>query len=359
MENLAWASVQILGYVKTHEHRNQLVESQNHNPTTSLHVQDNSFLSTSPKILFCDLKLGKDESKTCKLTLIKSIQHFIHQPLILDFYREQIPYSSPPTYKGIDIKYYYKVSIATQKVGSRVQTLQLPVRIIPLTVEERSEQLPGFCDITNEELAPSNPFLEHEKKSISKVEIALQNLQNITARRKPNFYVITNRRGKVGRFCLFKPNYKLGEDVVGTLDFSCRTIRCVQLSVTLQCEEILAGAKKSIDGKEVVGKITNYTKHHEFCMGLLQTQMILPIPLNVTPTFKTNLVELRWRLHFQFVTTITENLMPTTDSSITELWQAPKSIDIETMVWNLPITVYSTNPTQIFHPSCDETLILK
>lgn len=75
MENLAWASVQILGYVKTHEHRNQLVESQNHNPTTSLHVQDNSFLSTSPKILFCDLKLGKDESKTCKLTLINPTFH--------------------------------------------------------------------------------------------------------------------------------------------------------------------------------------------------------------------------------------------------------------------------------------------
>lgn len=66
MENLAWASVQILGYVKTHEHRNQPVEAQNQNPTTSLLVQDNSFLSTSPKILFCDLKLAKEESKTCE-----------------------------------------------------------------------------------------------------------------------------------------------------------------------------------------------------------------------------------------------------------------------------------------------------
>lgn len=227
-----------------------------------------------------------------------------------------------------------------------------------MLIEEKSEQIPANCDLTNEELAPTNPFLETDKKMISKVEVALQNLQNITARRRPNFYVITNRRGKVGRFCLFKPSYKLGEDVIGTLDFSCRTVRCVQLSVTLQCEEVLQESMRNspVDGKDSIGKITNYTKHHEFCLGLLQTQMILPIPLHVTPSFRTELVELRWRLHFQFVTTTTDGLMPNTTE---ETWQAPKNIDIETMVWNLPITIYSTNPTQIFHPSSDEILLLK
>lgn len=189
-------------------------------------------------------------------------------------------------------------------------------------------------------------------------------MQNITARRRPNFYVITNRRGKVGRFCLFKPCYKLGEDIVGTLDFSCRTIRCVQLSVTLQCEEILASKspKVSVDGKdntkEATGKITNFTKHHEICIGLLQTQMILPIPLHVTPSFTTDLVEVRWRLHFQFVTTMSEDLMAN-DGPQSDSWNGPKNIDIETMVWNLPITVYSTNPTQIFHPSSGDSLVLK
>lgn len=192
----------------------------------------------------------------------------------------------------------------------------------------------------------------------------MENLQNITARRRPNFYVITNRRGKVGRFCLFKPCYKLGEDIVGTLDFSCRTIRCVQLSVTLQCEEILASKllKSTIDNKEgakeATGKITNFTKHHEICIGLLQTQMILPIPLHVTPSFTTDLVEIRWRLHFQFVTTMCKDLMPI-DGPEVETWHGPKNIDIETMVWNLPITVYSTNPTQIFHPSSGDCLVLK
>ena len=77
------------------------------------------------------------------------------------------------------------------------------------------------------------------KKAPSEIEYALHYLQNITARRRPNFYLISNKRGKVGRFCLFKSIYKHGEDIVGTLDFSCGTVKCVQLSITLQCEEIV------------------------------------------------------------------------------------------------------------------------
>lgn len=249
------------------------------------------------------------------------------------------------------------MTVATQRLGSKVQLLQIPIRVLPLlNIEEKTEQLPVPCDeITNEELKPINPFLETERKVVSKIEIALETLQNITARRRPNFYIITNRRGRIGRFCLFKPSYKIGEDVIGTLDFSCRTVRCVQLSVTLQCEEILLRKtpKSPVGDKEskpaTSGKITNFTKHHEICVGLLQTQMILPIPLHVTPSFTTDLVDVRWRLHFQFVTTTSNELMPP-EGPAEENWNGPKSIDIETMVWNLPINIHSTNPTQIFQP---------
>lgn len=237
-----------------------------------------------------------------------------------------------------------------------MQLLQIPIRVLPLfNIEDKVEPIPAQGDdITNEELTPTNPFLENDRKVVSKVEIALETLQNITARRRPNFYIITNRRGKIGRFCLFKPSYKLGEDIVGSLDFSCRSVRCVQLSVTLQCEEILLRStpKSPVSDKEsksTSGKVTNFTKHHEICVGLLQTQMILPIPLHVTPSFTTDLVDVRWRLHFQFVTTTSNELMPV-DGPTEENWNGPKSIDIETMVWNLPINIHSTNPTQIFQP---------
>lgn len=207
--------------------------------------------------------------------------------------------STPPTYRGQAIRYFWKITIATQRVGSKVQVLRCPIRVLPLPSAIRPDDVPGLCNETNEELAPTNPFLE-KRKTESKLEIALHHLQNITARRRPNFYLISNKRGKVGRFCLFKSAYKLGEDIVGTLDFSCRTVRCVQVSVTLQCEEILqkpenaAGTSapstpNNANPGDSVVRIMGFTKHHEVCVGLLQTQMILPVPLHVTPSFSTPL----------------------------------------------------------------------
>lgn len=310
-----------------------------------------------------------------------------------DLYKEVLPMSSPPTYRGIGIKYFYKLTIATQRVGSKVQFLRVPIRVLSLPTVIRPDDVPALCNETNEELAPTNPFLE-KRKSETKLEIALHHLQNITARRRPNFYLISNKRGRVGRFCLFKPAYKLGEDIVGTLDFSCRTVRCVQVSVTLQCEEVLM-SKQSKSGTtakqndetnssqqttEVNGKIMNFTKHHEVCVGLLQSQMILPVPLHVTPSFSTSLgmnigrfwlslrftdrflffaclVDVRWRLHFEFVTSTSDSLTPLHVDE--NNWQAPVDIPIETMVWNLPITLYPTSPMQILQQSGKHSLIIK
>lgn len=302
--------------------------------------------------------------------------------------------SSPPTYRGVGIKYFYKLTIATQRVGSKVQVLRVPIRVLSLPTVIRPDEVPALCNETNEELAPTNPFLE-KRKTESKLEMALHHLQNITARRRPNFYLISNKRGRVGRFCLFKPAYKLGEDIVGTLDFTCRTVRCVQVSVTLQCEEILL-SKQSKNGTvtkptsddstnsapqttEVNGKIMNFTKHHEVCVGLMQSQMILPVPLHVTPSFSTSLgkwkyffvdffrsltdrvflfvVDVRWRLHFEFVTSTSDSLTPLHVDE--NNWQAPVDIPIETMVWNLPITLYPTSPMQILQQSGKHSLIIK
>lgn len=236
-----------------------------------------------------------------------------------DLYKETLAMTSPPAYRGIGIRYFYKITIATQRVGSRVQVLRIPIRVLPLPTVFRSDDVPpALCNDTSEELAPTNPFLE-KRQTESKLEIALHHLQNITARRRPNFYLISNKRGKVGRFCLFKPAYKLGEDIVGTMDFSCRTVRCVQISVTLQCEEILlklntkmnddtsstsaatttSGNAAIVTQSETIGKIMNFTKHHEMCVGLLQTQMILPIPLHVTPSFSTDLGEMKYERKFK------------------------------------------------------------
>lgn len=282
-------------------------------------------LATKPKILFCDVRLLPGESKS-----------FI--------YRESLPSEAPPSYRGHAVKYSYKITVGTQRVGSTIRLLRVPIRVLVL---------PGFLDSAaafsdSGDLGPSNPFLQNQRKE-SPLDVALQVLQNLTARRAPSFYSITNTHGKVVRFCLFKAAYKLGEDVVGTFDFSSSTVKCVQFSVTLQSEEILRDEcrRKPHHGSCLI----SYSKHHEVCLFSERSQMILPIPLTVTPAFDTDLASLQWRLHFEFVTTTTpvEDQLGPADSSEPCTWQGPSSLDIETMVWDLPITVYPTSPLHLIH----------
>jgi len=285
-------------------------------------------LSTKPKILFCDVRLLPGESKS-----------FI--------YRESLSNGAPPSYRGHAVKYSYKITLGTQRVGSTIRLLRVPIRILVL---------PGFLDNISalndcedhEDLGPANPFLQNQRKE-TPLDFALQILQNLTARRAPSFYSITNTHGKVVRFCLFKPAYKLGEDIVGTFDFSTSTVKCVQFSVTLQSEEIL---REECRRKPQHGScIISYNKHHEVCLFSERTQMILPIPLTVTPAFATELASLQWRLHFEFVTTTTkvEDQLVASESSFSSTWQGPSALDIETMVWDLPITVYPTSPLHLIH----------
>lgn len=71
------------------------------------------------------------------------------------------------------------------------------------------------------------------KKQRLSIKIKKNIFQNLTARRSPNSYMITNTRGKVGRFCLFKSAYKLGEDIVGTFDFSVGSVNCMQVRIRI------------------------------------------------------------------------------------------------------------------------------
>lgn len=55
---------------------------------------------------------------------------------------------------------------------------------------------------------------------------------------------------------------------------------------------------------------------------------------------------MRWRLHFEFVTSADENVNEFKSNNKGE-WHAPTDISIETMIWNLPVTLYPTAPIQI------------
>ncbi|XP_030374487.1 RAB6A-GEF complex partner protein 2 [Scaptodrosophila lebanonensis] len=386
LENLAWASAQLHCYRKTSystpgaDKSAELAELIGRTALDAVtQAPGEVIVATKPKILFCDLKLQPGETK-------------------MYFFNEFVPRDGPPTYRGHDIRYFYKITIATQRVKSKVQTLTVPIRVLPISIIARPDELPCTAE-TNEELAPTNPFLE--KRELSELEISWHHLKNVTARRAPKFYRISNKHGFVGRFCLFKPAYKLGEDIVGSLDFSNCQVRCVQFSVKLQQQELpirpqstvpqsqsssvsdeasslnsfdlasvasgiavdnmhksaTSGSVRDREVPEPTGKLTTIATAHQVCYATLQTQVVVPIPLHVTPTFRTDLVDVKWRLHFEFVTSTMMGFgVP---NPVEGELKAPAELPVETMVWNLPLTIYAANPLQIYTPNQAFNLLIK
>ncbi|RUS80875.1 hypothetical protein EGW08_011346 [Elysia chlorotica] len=333
-EVLAWSSVQIICQCTVSESRVQLPR------TTALSTEEASttgcetsfvpnkgergltVLCTKPKILFCDLKLAPGATRTYQ-------------------YEEVIPTDAPPSFRGQAVKYSYKVIVGTQRLEKTTKMVRVPFRVLVLF---------GLNDISvyneTEEIAPSNPFLNNSRKENSVLDVGLQEVISLyfIFIFNTDSYNIANGRGKVARFLLFKQAYKLGEDIVGMFDFDVGTVPCVQYSVTLQSEEKISEECRRKPGQGTA--ITSYVKHQEMCLNTLRTHMNIPIPLTATPGFMTDIVCQRWRLHFEFVTSLDKVDGPESVPADCEehQWQGANTLNVETMVWDLPIKVFPTNP---------------
>ena len=77
----------------------------------------------------------------------------------------------------------------------------------------------------------------------------------------------------------------------------------------------------------------------------------------MTPSFTARTCRLAWLLHFEFVSSLgdggdgghdgqTEARRKSTGGEVVE-WNAPQKIKVQTLKWNLPITVFPTDPSQV------------
>lgn len=330
-EMLAWASAQIHCQFHASENRVALPAQGNKQDVQaesetvlipSRGERGQCVLDTPPKILFCDLRLDPGESKTYS-------------------YSEVVPVDGPPSFRGQAVKYVYKLTIGCQRVNSPIKLLRVPFRVLVL------QGMPEPPFPQDEEVCPSNPFLEEEevsRRDSRPLERALDMLMVTTSRRYPHMFNITNMRGKVAKFCIFKTVYRLGEDIIGTFNFSEGDIPCLQYSVSLQSEEEIQQQYQRRPGQ--TASVTGHGRHLESCLHTAFSHFSLPIPLNVTPGFSRDIVTLRWRLHFEFVTAREPMEPPTVlqNQSEVTVWAGAEHVDVDTFSWNLPIKVLPTNP---------------
>jgi len=323
LERLAWASVQI----------QCTCQFASPSGTASLQPQKDAHtrevFATKPKILFCDLFLEPGGSKT------------------FDF-EDIIQVSAPHSYNGRGLKYAYRVIVATQRLNQSIASLRIPFRVISVSSLNLNEieQHPN-----NQQVNPSitNPFLMTDVKDSNDKsrESVINLLQEPSARRVAMFYDIRNSKGRVGRLCVFKTSFRLGEDIMGLFDFSDAESQCMQYSVSLYCEEQVKFDQK------IKPKVTIKQSFQEFSFGYDETNFTLPIPLHGTPSFDDDNCTLSWMLRFEFVISASTSepitRQPVLEETSTEghEWNGPAHCQVETMTWNLPIKVLPTSPKQV------------
>ncbi|CAF3813737.1 unnamed protein product [Rotaria sordida] len=284
--------------------------------------------TSKPCVLFCDLTLQPGETRIFS-------------------YSETISTHVPPTFRGSYVKYSYKLTIGTQRVNHPTTLIRVPFRVlvVPGTdLDKFIRQDKAAIASSQTGITVDNPFVSPNRTEIDSLTTALDALQILTSRAHQHVYNITNNRGRVCRFTLFKNNFKLGEDITGIIDFDHTDVSCLQYTVTLQSEEILNQHYRRKSSQ--FPNLTSFTKQSEFCLSTSQTYLSLSIPLSCTPTFSVDLVSLRWKLHFEFVISKTPRSLLSTnnDPSTSTIWLPSSSIDVESMTWDLGIKILPTNP---------------
>lgn len=213
-----------------------------------------------------------------------------------------------------------------------------------------------------------NPFLKEDfKEKCSSLDAAMEALTGFTVKRNMNTYNIQSVNGAVGKFCLSKYYYRLGEDVLGTFDFSEGPISCIKYSVSLQVEETISKNYLIHPSHSNLVQYITTSFHEECCCLATKTHFLLPIPVTATSEFTQKIVSIRWRLHFEFIIDSTENDDDNNDDqakdekSISNS-QIPKKLKTESMLWDLPIHVLATNPIQaslMMQAESTETIYLR
>lgn len=369
--------------------------------STSLHPLDwlegSQVMSSSPKLLFCELMLAKQETKTFE-------------------YSELLPIDAPPSYRGKNIRFRYNLLVATQRVGASVEVFKVPFRVIsaaPLTSEaalgERNSTMAEIAALQNgaarlllengdnneqQEVSVRSPFTKcesdeddesssneaieayeigagsHRKSTVAPGIISrrrqrqqLQEQQRRQRRRhaskshnadSPLNFEIANSRGKIARICFFKRAYKLGETVIAAFDFSDATVECLQYSACLVCTEEIQ------DEAKLKKSQIRHNKSTDFCLGMAQSSMTLEVPFHIAPTFvSSGQCEVTWCIQFEFVVTNdrifnkneddlrTMTAVSEDGEEIAQEWNGPRQVGVQTLVWTLPIDVFPCDPCHV------------
>ncbi|PRP80911.1 hypothetical protein PROFUN_11352 [Planoprotostelium fungivorum] len=277
-----------------------------------------------------------------------------------------LPYHVPPSFKGVYVKYRYSASVSVQahdisadSTTLPVATLTMPFRMINPTSAVQRTDIPHNLrsdfeyDITSRELmndtSQQKPKLERSHSEVKSPTRLLAECEYSHLLKQVNTAVngatrpmhMTIQKGGVllGTLILSQTVLSFGDYLRGILNFSEGGLHCLQVSIRLETVERPTYEENS----KTAGHFRTISEQHQLTHNHTNAQFSLQIPHDGPSEMTTDLVSLRWRLSFEFVTS------------------SPGITSAQMLKWNLPIRVlvshsppmniYST-PNVIIGRSC-------
>ncbi|GAA5798974.1 hypothetical protein HPULCUR_004383 [Helicostylum pulchrum] len=351
----------------------------------SLDARTLPIFSTPPSILFVDLDLAPGETKKFS-------------------YKIQLPNDIPPSHRGKAIRFNYYLVVGTQKASilkqpTQGQVVQIRFRVLnhvsedgsrPIydlmnpviqykdeaVVDEYEKKLKTKKAKPKEQLQERQAFMEYvdelflnrtkmheitrresdayEERNIDEQFVlegsCSQVVSRITHRSRKAMYDICKNNQRVAKLHLIKTAHRLGEPVIGVLDFSEAILSTYKISIFLESSESVEQsiALRPLQHISRVSKKT-HSDFHSFCLDNKRLSFSLPIPATASPEFQTTgdvaiLVSLEYFLKFEFITGMDDQapFIPIHTDEKHRHFQSLQDIEVSTFDCQIPLTVYGS-----------------
>ncbi|KAI9487640.1 MAG: Rgp1-domain-containing protein [Benjaminiella poitrasii] len=178
-----------------------------------------------------------------------------------------------------------------------------------------------------------------------KDQSCFQIVSRITHRSKKAMYDICKSNQRVAKLHLVKTAYRLGEPIVGVLDFSEAVLLTYKTSIFLESSESIENTI-ALKSSQYITRVSRKTHSdfHSICLDNKRLSFSLPIPAIASPEFQTTGVSLKYFLRFEFLTGIS-NQPPFIPIMIDEKHrhhQSLQDIEVSTFDCQIPVTVYGS-----------------
>lgn len=170
-----------------------------------------------------------------------------------------------------------------------------------------------------------------------------QVVSRITHRSRKAMYDICKNNQRVAKLHLIKTAHRLGEPVIGVLDFSEALLTTYKISIFLEsCEKVEDTI--ALRTRQHIARVSRKTHSdfHSFCLDNDRISFSLPIPATASPEFQTTGVSLEYFLKFEFITGMDDQppFIPINTDQKHRHYQCLQDIEVSTFDCQIPLTVY-------------------